>query len=1225
MFRLRLTQTREETGKFRVEIALEGDDFARRTVRTPPFDFQLTAQDHEELRWYLEDYLQYPQDPAPAIAARVEERMAEVGANLFEVVFHCSDDARDLWANLRERLNDTRVEIITSVEDATSIPWELLRDPKTDEPLALRAQSFVRAQPEAAQAPRIPRTKSGPIRILLVICRPGGREDVPFRSVARPLIEGLTEEARELFRLDVLRPPTFRQLANALRAAKAKGEPYHVVHFDGHGMYAETPETNAAAEWLKKLMPLVLSGPRKGSHGYLVFENPKVKENIQLVDGPGLGKLLVETDVPVLVLNACRSAYADARRAPAGAGADEEDPHARVRALGSLAQEVMDAGVAGVVAMRYNVYVVTAARFVADMYASLTQGHSFGEAATLGRKQLADDPLREIAFDPRPLRDWCVPVVYEAAPIALFPEPPKKPAEGKIEIGPAGKAAGEPRGLDPTLPKRPDVGFFGRDETLLALDRAFDSQRIVLLRGFAGSGKTATAAEFARWYSLTGGLNGGPVLFSSFQHHMPLRSVLGHFGEVFGGLLERLRLNWFAITETEEMRRLALEVLEKVPVLWIWDNVEPVAGFPKGTKSDWSADEQRELVDFLRDAQGTKAKFLLTSRREEKEWLGELPARITIPRMPMQERVQLARALAEKRGRRLAEVEDWRPLLEFTQGNPLTITVLVGQAFRDGLKTKDQIEESVAKLRAGEAAFEDEASEGRSKSLGASLSYGFEHAFNEEERKRLSLLHLFQGFVNVDVLKYMGEPEVDWRLPELGRLTRDDGIALLDRAAEIGLLTALGAGHYIIHPALPWFFKSLFDRYYPGAASAEAGIPDRRSAAIRAYVEATGSLANYYHDRYVDGDREVIAALTAEEANLLHARRVAREHGWWGRVIRAMQGLHALYDQTGRRAEWRKLVEEIVPDFVDPATDGPLPGQEEEWSIVTEYRVLLAEEARQWKEAGRLQRARVDWGRKRAASPLGKPPEKLSDEERNTIRTLAVSVHQMADVQREQALKECVPTYEEALSLAERVGDGVLAAICAFNLGHAYEDIAGLRDLDRAESWYRRSLRLLGEPDNLGRGRCIGQLGCVAYERFLEGREAVKPKGELLGHLNAALKLYLDALEILPADAVGDLAVVHNQLGLIYSDGGDVDKALGHYREAIRHLEALRDLYRAARARFNVALLLRDAGRIRDALDYAKAALSNYESFGDRAAKEARRTREFIAKIQRQTERGEKS
>jgi len=71
----------------------------------------------------------------------------------------------------------------------------------------------------------------------------------------------------------------------------------------------------------------------------------------------------------------------------------------------------------------------------------------------------------------------------------------------------------------------PDTGFFGRDETLLALDRAFDEQQIVLLHAYAGSGKTTTAAEFARWYKLTGGIK-GPVLFTSFEQHLPLVRVL---------------------------------------------------------------------------------------------------------------------------------------------------------------------------------------------------------------------------------------------------------------------------------------------------------------------------------------------------------------------------------------------------------------------------------------------------------------------------------------------------------------------------------------------------------------------------------------------------------------------------------------------------------------------------------------------------------------------------
>ena len=55
-------------------------------------------------------------------------------------------------------------------------------------------------------------------------------------------------------------------------------------------------------------------------------------------------------------------------------------------------------------------------------------------------------------------------------------------------------------------------------------------------------------------------------------------------------------------------------------------------------------------MEFLREGAGDKAKFLLTSRRDEQAWLGELPARVRVPPMPMQERVQLARALGAAGG-----------------------------------------------------------------------------------------------------------------------------------------------------------------------------------------------------------------------------------------------------------------------------------------------------------------------------------------------------------------------------------------------------------------------------------------------------------------------------------------------------------------------------------------------------------------------------------------------
>jgi len=135
---LRLTQFKEDANRYRVEVAFESYGLSRQTA-TASFDFNLTAQDHEDLRWYLEDFLQYPLDPAPKIAARIEQRLTEIGTKLFKDIFQSDDDARDLWATLRDRLEDTRVEIITDVREAAAIPWELIRDPKTDTPLSLRA------------------------------------------------------------------------------------------------------------------------------------------------------------------------------------------------------------------------------------------------------------------------------------------------------------------------------------------------------------------------------------------------------------------------------------------------------------------------------------------------------------------------------------------------------------------------------------------------------------------------------------------------------------------------------------------------------------------------------------------------------------------------------------------------------------------------------------------------------------------------------------------------------------------------------------------------------------------------------------------------------------------------------------------------------------------------------------------------------------------------------
>ncbi len=1227
---LRLTQLPKGEGRYHVEVSLEGEGLPRQTA-TASFDFSLGAQEAEDLRWYLEDYLQHPHDPAPKIAARVEGQIKEIGAALFRAVFQSGDDARDLWASLRLSLSDTRVEVITGVSEAAAVPWELLRDPATDTPLALRALSFVRAHPQPAQRPPLPRADSDSMRILLVICRPGGDDDVPFRSVAMRILKGLSGSASEVFQLDVLRPPTFERLGEALRRAKSEGRPYRVVHFDGHGMFLDLKQLFEAQtdggrgegelpEALSDFDPRRYSPrsiyprePREGRRGYLAFENPQGAQNLRLIDGPELGSLLAEVGVPVLVMNACRSAYPESPASPEEAGGDI-DPHERVRAFGSLAQEVMDAGVAGVVAMRYNVYVVTAAQFVADLYAALAEGQPFGEAATLGRKKLNDQPLREVAYDPLPLQDWIVPVTYEAAPLALVAR--RGPGQGfSVSLKP-GQSVAARGSLDPQLPRQPDAGFFGRDGTLLKLDRLFDTQRVVLLHAYAGSGKTATVAEFARWYSLTDGVRGsggvqGPVLFTSFEHRRTLPRVLDQLGQTFGEMLERAGINWLAL-EDAERRSVALDVLRQIPVLWIWDNVEPVAGFPAGAESAWSVEEQRELADFLRDARETQAKFLLTSRRDERGWLGDLPARVELTAMPMQERVQFARALAERHGRRIADVEDWRPLLRFTQGNPLTVTVLIGQALRDDLQTGQQIEAFVTRLRAGESAFEDEASEGRTKSLGASLSYGFEHAFTETERKQLSLLHLFQGFVNVEALCLMGDPGRPESLPELRGLTREAGVALLDSAAELGLLTPLHSDCYLIHPALPWYFKNLFTRFYitPPFGEENPGL-----RAIRAFVRAIAALTAFYLNEYDSGKSDVTSYFAADEANMLYVQRLARAHGWWDEAVWVTQSLISYYIHTGRAADMKKLVDEIAPDFMDPVTGLALPGLEEPWGFVIYYRVHIAEQQRQWYEAERLECLLIEHTRQNAAGALATLVEELDEVKHTDIRRLAVSLNKLGEIQFGAGNPRCVAAFEEALALYERIGDRRGETTCAFNLGHAYKTLVVIRDLDRSESSYRRCLELCDEGDRLRLAKGHYQLGHLALERLHEALTTGQPEEVCLVHLNAAAASYHESLRLLPPDAVDDLAIVNNGLGSTYSYAGDFERAIPYWHEALRLWEAMGNMFAAGSMRFNMALMLRKAQRLEDAREYAYAALRNFESYTNTASKEIESTRRMIAGI----------
>jgi hypothetical protein len=416
----------------------------------------LAPEEEESIRWYLEEYRKFPFEPALTVAKTVAERLKELGEQLFEQIFNATDEGRDLWTLVEEQLETTRIEIAAD-PSRFAAPWEILWNPLDVMPVACRAASFVRAG-FASGAPAT-RNTPGAIRILLVISRPAGILDAPFRSVAARLLDGVDGDSR--FRFDVLRPPTFEAFQSALQSAAEQGRPYNVVHFDGHGVHEDL---SARRE----------NRPARRRRGYLLFESASAPDRPDYIDAPTLGEALAAGGAPILMLNACRSARAEIWTEQMGSR----------RPLGSLAHELMRLGQPAVLAMQYNVEVETASRFVADLYQGLADRGSLAEAVREGRRNLFVDSDRVGGERRLKMHDWLVPVLFEAYSRSLGFDQSTLLHERRHSH----KAAN---------------ASIGTDDTLMAIERAFQTARVVVLAGSVGSGKTTLAADFASWDART--------------------------------------------------------------------------------------------------------------------------------------------------------------------------------------------------------------------------------------------------------------------------------------------------------------------------------------------------------------------------------------------------------------------------------------------------------------------------------------------------------------------------------------------------------------------------------------------------------------------------------------------------------------------------------------------------------------------------------------------------
>jgi tetratricopeptide (TPR) repeat protein len=701
-----------------------------------------------ELRWYLERFLDYPFPPETDHADRVLRSLKQWGQQAFEKLFGSRAGGRLFDAATSEEYARLQVQISSDDPGVLSWPWEALRDPEVG-PLAQTCQVERRLNKVRDPQPLSNKLPQDRVNVLLVVARPY-RQDVSFRSVARPLIE-LIEKERLAAQVELLRPPTFDHLRRHLRERPGY---YHILHFDGHGAYS--------AEFGGGESGYVMVG----KEGQLVFETEEGKPDP--ITAEQLSTLLRESAVPGVVLNACQSAMLD-RQA--------EDPFA------SVAAALLRSGMRSVVAMAYALYVSGAQQFLPAFYGRLFEKGSVAEAVRTGRQQMVAHRERVCVRGKFPLEDWLVPVLYEQDP---------------LDFSFAVEAKG---GMPLRISKLPEevrreqnpYGFIGRDGALLELERAMRRAPAgVLIQGLSGIGKTTLARGFLQWLDATEGL-GERCFWFSFRKIRSAEYIFNRLGEVFYG-------PQFAAGRMEEKIEPLAQVLRERRVVIVWDNFESAAGIPGTTvKANLREKDRRLLSILLEKLRGGASKVVITSRSPE-EWLGSQRRYVLrLGGLQGEERWEYCEVILKDLGLSINRNDkDLVQLMELLRGHPLAMRAILPQLEKmRAVQVTERLRLNLSQLKLNT---EEE------QALDATLRF-VEQDLSEELKPLLVPVAMYEGSLVASDLEFMAR-EVD------DRWTHSHIETLVQALQAAGLLTeALREADqalYELHPALTGYLRSTY-------------------------------------------------------------------------------------------------------------------------------------------------------------------------------------------------------------------------------------------------------------------------------------------------------------------------------------------------------------------------------------------------------------------------------
>ena len=1072
-----------------------------------PFDSKVLA----DLRWYLEEYLRFPYGLEPENAKKIEQQLQAWGQQLFDLVFRSSDKAREFFQEAtRAGLDKCEISIVSDNPAVLNLPWELLFTPDYQFLAPLLAGMY-RSLSEYAVRADMGEMSNEQLNILLVIARPYGAKDINFQTIARPMLEALKPIQKQV-NLTVLRPPSLKEFEAELNARKGF---YHIVHFDGHGDFQADSKT-------------VQTQYGKSGEGVLVFED--ANGNPEIVTAREIAQYLTDCRVPIFILNACKSGQAG-----------EE-------AFSSVAGQLVKLGAKGVVAMAYSVYATGAKHFMARLYGELVRGQDIASAVAAGRKSMSIDKQRPSPKGLLPLQDWLVPVLYQQEPYQPF-TPSTVPTSREERR----KQRQRAKCRLSNLPQEGSYGFIGRDYDILLLERAFRQNNIVLLQGMGGVGKTELVNGFARWLADTQGRAGG-VFFTSFEQGAPLSNVVNQVGrEVWG--------DDFSKDLLEDQREDVLEYLQTNPCLLIWDNFEPVNGFPQGNQPLVPAAERESLKQFLKQLRGGQSWVLITSRREE-NWLDCGYALRELKGLVKPDAEELAARILQEAGVDRAKLPgEYLELLKLLGGHPLSLRVVLRH-----LKTQTPVQ-LIEALRRGLDTFKGAEEEGREKSLTVSLDYSFAN-LSERARQHLPFLGLFCDRVDADWLdNFSANSDNDsgqaYRAVFGENLQKSDWIGLLNEATAAGIMEDLGDTIYKIHPALPWYLRQQLDKM---------GSQEVISNLEKKLLVFYAMLADNYREKLIGNAELASFVLRVEEPNLLQQLRLAEQQQEWAEAQAILQALGEVYRRWGRKPEFKSLRERALNQIGIHLPQAKAKGQDafDFWMYL---RVADANEAAQ---SADLETARAVYQEIR--------DELTALNDLSVNGTIAVTYHNLGFLAQEQRqFDDAIAFYNQALQIKEDAGDFYSAASGYHNLGMVAQE---QRQFDDAIALYNKALQIKEDAgDFYSAASDYHQLGIVAQEQ--------RRFDDAIAFYNQALQIYEDAGDFYSA------ARNYHHLGIVAQEQRQFDDAIAFYKKALQIREDAGDFYNAANQYQGLGAIAKEQGDFDTAVTYFQKAFTARSAAND--------------------------